>query len=454
MTCIYEGLGANATARDQAMQLVLTHHFSLTPDSSNLAFERSVAALLLADVTLFGGSHNALIQGCAFDRGLITQLQLPTPTLTAPADGAVLEVGSPVQITWNTNGAPAGTVYQIEYSSACTATVVSSETFESGANSWTVSHTGGTLDWTLVTDDAHSATHCWFAGDEAGTNDQYLVSPSLAIGANQQLSFWHKYNLEEGYDGGQVEISTNGGGSWASLGPQMTQNPYNGTSSAGAAFTGNSGGWIETRADLSSFAGQNAQLRFHESDDVSFAEAGWWVDDVAILTQVAWTPLTTTAADATSYAWNAPATPASYCIRVRGQHAGYIDSEYSAVRTFRLSSNTPPTISAIGNQTIAAGGVAGPLNFTISDAQTAAGSLTLSGSSSDTTLVPNASITFGGSGASRTATVTPAAGQTGTATITITVSDGEESASASFTLTVQEGQPASYSIYLPLGVRP
>jgi hypothetical protein len=436
------------------MQLVLTHHFSLTPDSSDQAFERSVAALTLADVTLFGGSHSALIQGCAFDRGLITQPQVATPTLTAPADGAVLAVGSPVQISWNTNGAPAGTVYQIEYSSACTPTVVSTETFESGTNGWTVSHTGGTLDWTLVTDDAHSATHSWFAGDETSTNHQYLVSPPLAIGANQQLSFWHKYDLEGGFDGGQVEISTNGGGSWAGLGPQMTQNGYSGSLASGGAFTGSSGGWIETRADLSGFAGQNVQLRFHESDDVSFANTGWWVDDVAILTQVAWTPLTTTPADATSYTWNAPATPASYCIRVRGQHAGYADSEYSAVHTFRLSSNTPPTISAIANQTIAAGGVAGPLSFTISDAETAAGSLTLSGSSSNTTLVPNAGITFGGSGASRTVTVTPAAGQAGTATIIVTVSDGEESASASFTLTVQEGQPASYSIYLPLVVRP
>ena len=55
---------------------------------------------------------------------------------------------------------------------------------------------------------------------------------------------------------------------------------------------------------------------------------------------------------------------------------------------------------------------------------------------SNTTLVPNANIVFGGSGANRTVTVTPAANQSGTATITVTVSDGALTASDTFVLTV------------------
>jgi sulfatase modifying factor 1 len=78
------------------------------------------------------------------------------------------------------------------------------------------------------------------------------------------------------------------------------------------------------------------------------------------------------------------------------------------------------------------------LAFTVGDAQTAAGSLSVSGSSSNTTLVPNANIVFGGSGANRTVTVTPASSQTGTATITVTVSDGSLSASDTFLLTVHD----------------
>ena len=61
----------------------------------------------------------------------------------------------------------------------------------------------------------------------------------------------------------------------------------------------------------------------------------------------------------------------------------------------------------------------------------------MTGSSSNTTLVPTANIVFGGSGASRTVTVTPAANQSGTATITVTVTDGSAARRATrFVLTV------------------
>ena len=70
------------------------------------------------------------------------------------------------------------------------------------------------------------------------------------------------------------------------------------------------------------------------------------------------------------------------------------------------------------------------------DIETAAASLTLGGASSNPTLVPNANIVFGGSGANRTVTLTPAANQSGSATITVTVSDGPLTASDTFVLTV------------------
>src|SRR5439155_2040430 len=73
---------------------------------------------------------------------------------------------------------------------------------------------------------------------------------------------------------------------------------------------------------------------------------------------------------------------------------------------------------------------------TVGDVETVAGSLTVSGSSSNTALVPNANIVVGGSGANRTVTITPAANQTGVATITVAVSDGQLSTPTSLQLTV------------------
>ncbi|MCU0772614.1 MAG: tandem-95 repeat protein [Verrucomicrobia bacterium] len=104
--------------------------------------------------------------------------------------------------------------------------------------------------------------------------------------------------------------------------------------------------------------------------------------------------------------------------------------------TVPLPQNTAPTITVINNQTINEDAVAGPISITVGDQETPATALTLSGSSSNPTLVPNASVVFGGSGASRNVTVTPAADASGTAQITVTVSDGELTFSRQFTVTV------------------
>jgi hypothetical protein len=115
------------------------------------------------------------------------------------------------------------------------------------------------------------------------------------------------------------------------------------------------------------------------------------------------------------------------------------DGALSAPTSFQLTVNgvnDAPTITNITNQTTTSGTAVGPISFTVGDIETGASSLTVSGSSNNTTLVPNGNIVFGGAGASRTVTVTPVAGQTGGATITVTVSDGSLSTPASFQLTV------------------
>ena len=99
-------------------------------------------------------------------------------------------------------------------------------------------------------------------------------------------------------------------------------------------------------------------------------------------------------------------------------------------------SNTPPVISVIASQTTTQDVAIAAIPFTIGDQETPASSLTLSGSSSNPTLIPNANIVFGGSGNNRTVTLTPAPGKGGTANITIRVNDGTDSSSSTFAVTV------------------
>jgi len=85
--------------------------------------------------------------------------------------------------------------------------------------------------------------------------------------------------------------------------------------------------------------------------------------------------------------------------------------------------NAMPTISDIANQSGLSGVAVGPLNFTVGDRESSAASLSVTAGSNNTTLIPSANITLGGSGVNRTITVTPAANQSGTAIITVTVTD-------------------------------
>ncbi len=118
-----------------------------------------------------------------------------------------------------------------------------------------------------------------------------------------------------------------------------------------------------------------------------------------------------------------------------------IGTEFSDVQV----ADEPPTISSIASQQLAVNGTTGPLNFTIGDDQTPAGNLTLDRNSDNLALVPLNGIVLGGSGASRTVTVTPAANQIGVANITITVGDGLSQTPTSFQVTVIDNQPPTIS---------
>jgi hypothetical protein len=93
--------------------------------------------------------------------------------------------------------------------------------------------------------------------------------------------------------------------------------------------------------------------------------------------------------------------------------------------TIQITVNDLPTITDIPDQVITEDGTTGLLPFTVGDGETPATSLAVTGASSNTTLVPNLNISFGGSGTNRTVTVIPAANQSGTATITVTVTDAD-----------------------------
>jgi hypothetical protein len=98
--------------------------------------------------------------------------------------------------------------------------------------------------------------------------------------------------------------------------------------------------------------------------------------------------------------------------------------------------NNAPSLGALPDRVVNEDTVAGPFTFTINDDFTAASALSVSAASSNTNLLPNANIALGGSGTTRTITLTPRTNQNGTTTLTVWVNDGALVTSNAFTLTV------------------
>jgi hypothetical protein len=109
----------------------------------------------------------------------------------------------------------------------------------------------------------------------------------------------------------------------------------------------------------------------------------------------------------------------TYYWSVKAIDAGFADSAISTEASFSV---TKPQIAPITGQTTAPGA---PITIPVlvSDVETPAGELRLSGFSGNRPLVPDANIIFGGNGSNRTMTITPAFGQRGSARITVTLTD-------------------------------
>jgi hypothetical protein len=92
--------------------------------------------------------------------------------------------------------------------------------------------------------------------------------------------------------------------------------------------------------------------------------------------------------------------------------------------------NTPPpaakqapTIAGLADQSLPQDTATPTLNFTVSDADSGANSVTVSAMSSDAAIIPAEGIVLGGSGANRTLQITPAPEVFGNAMITLRATD-------------------------------
>ncbi len=168
------------------------------------------------------------------------------------------------------------------------ATVESIDNVESEAK-YSMDTIVGQSGWQISTAMPHWGTQHYYIPNVEG-NQTHQLYRSYKLFANPVLSFWHKYDTETAWDGGYVEISRNGGQTWLPLDDYFLQNGHNyrmiessNPATAGRmAFSGDSGGYIHSLLDLSSFAFEEVIVRFVFGSDLFAFEDGWYIDDITL----------------------------------------------------------------------------------------------------------------------------------------------------------------------------
>jgi hypothetical protein len=160
------------------------------------------------------------------------------------------------------------------------------------SNGWSHAAIQGSDDWSIDLTEGNIGPRAFKTYDAGETTDKWLISPSVALTADSSLEFWHKYNFEGSspfYDGAILEISINAGNSWQILTSEITMGAYNATLASNnplpnqAAWGGIQSNFGKVVVDLSSYAGNNAQLRWRLLADQNTAAGDWIIDDIQVL---------------------------------------------------------------------------------------------------------------------------------------------------------------------------
>ncbi|HVR41074.1 MAG TPA: hypothetical protein VMU84_18415, partial [Thermoanaerobaculia bacterium] len=160
-------------------------------------------------------------------------------------------------------------------------------TFEAGDEGWTSSNTS--TGWQRGTaPNTGDLTTMWHSQYGTGVCE-YLVSPVLELTPSSSAAFdlaFISENTDGAYDGLDVQLSIDGGHTWASITP--TQG-YSATSAGSSCVPGGQGFFSGVSpvmqhydVNLAAYAGATAQLRFRFASDtlVDANPAGAWVDNV------------------------------------------------------------------------------------------------------------------------------------------------------------------------------
>jgi immune inhibitor A len=149
-------------------------------------------------------------------------------------------------------------------------------------------------DKELTVGHTHSGANAWWSNNDQNYGDQRLTRTiDVPTGGDVRFWSWDDYTIEDHWDYGFIEVSTDNGSSWTQLeikdeaGNTVSTNedPNGRLQDFGGLKNGLTGATDDYRhdwVDLTPYAGKTIQLRLRYLTDAAFQERGWFGDDFSV----------------------------------------------------------------------------------------------------------------------------------------------------------------------------
>ncbi|GEN54828.1 immune inhibitor A domain-containing protein [Halobacillus faecis] len=141
--------------------------------------------------------------------------------------------------------------------------------------------------WESVTDPLGSDNEVLSAGTGDELDNNLIFKADLTDVENATLNFDHFVDIEESWDYGVVQVSTDNGQTWTSLENENTRSDvveqgYPKIKENVPGFTGHFEDYQSESFDLSEFAGQEVHISFRYLTDWGYNDTGWFIDNIEV----------------------------------------------------------------------------------------------------------------------------------------------------------------------------
>src|SRR5690606_1186448 len=155
---------------------------------------------------------------------------------------------------------------------------------------WTITSNPTNPKWEATTTSFYSAPTSYTDSKSGNYSNNATVTMTmtnpvdLSPYQNPVLRFYTKYDIEAGWDYGQVKISTNNGSTWIPLQGKYTK-PGSGSfqPSGQPVYDGIQHNWVPEEISLAGYTSNQVKIRFELKSDGFVNRDGWYVDDIGII---------------------------------------------------------------------------------------------------------------------------------------------------------------------------